>query len=141
MTWFLFKTEPSEFSYDDLERAGRTRWEGVSNAAALIALRRVRAGDGVFIYHTGSERAVVGLGRAAGSSYEDPARPGHNDRGEPRFAVVDVEPVKRAATPVTLDAIRKDPRFAKFPLVVQSRLSVMAVPEELADALRRRAGL
>lgn len=141
MKWFLFKTEPSEFSYGDLERAGRTRWEGVSNAAALIALRTVRAGDGVFIYHTGGERAVVGVARAACSPYEDPARPGRNDRGEPRHAVVDVEPVKRAATPVTLEAIRKDPFFAKFPLVMQSRLSVMAVEEGLARALLRRAGL
>ena len=102
MPTFLLKTEPSEFAFADLVATKRAAWDGVTNAAALIALRSMRKGDEALIYHTGLEKAIVGLARIATNPYEDPARPGTNDRGEPRFAVVDLAPVAAAPTPVPL---------------------------------------
>lgn len=134
-SWFLVKTEPETFAFADLVRAGQSIWDGVSNPAALIHLRKIRKGDEIFIYHTGSEKAVVGLAVATSAPFEDPKKPGQNDRGEPKFAVVSLAPVRAFATPVTLAAIKADARFAAFPLVTQGRLSVMPVPAALAKAL------
>ena len=95
----------------------------------------------MLVYHTGDEKAVVGLARAVSDPYEDPGQPGKNDRGEPKFAVVDLVPVKKAPKPVPLSAIKADKRFAMLPLVTQGRLSVMPVPAPLDDGLRSMAGL
>lgn len=141
MAMFLLKTEPRTFSYDDLARDGSCTWDGVSNPAALAALRTMKKGDEAFIYHTGDEKAVVGLARVTRAAYEDPKQPGTNDRGEPKFAVVDLAPGRAAKTPLTLAAFKSDKRFAEFALVKQSRLSVMAVPETLAKIIRERTGL
>lgn len=141
MPCFLFKTEPAEFSFADLERDGRCTWDGVTNAAALIALRSCRIGDDVLIYHTGDERAIVGLARVTALPREDPANPGLNARGEPKFAVVDLAPVTAAKSPVPLARIKDDARFMGFPLVTQGRLSVMPVPAPLAKVLRTWAGM
>lgn len=140
MPAWLFKTEPSECSLADLQRAGRTTWDGVNNPTALLHLREVRRGDTVFIYHTGDERAVVGVARAAGDPFEDPARPGLNPRGEPKFAVIDLEEARPFARPAPLAAIKADPRFKDFPLVTMGRLSVMPVPAALERALRDMGG-
>jgi len=136
MAAFLFKTEPTEYSFDDLVREKRCVWTGVSNPGALIHLRNVKKGDEVFIYHTGDQKAVVGLAKAASDAYEDPRKPGRNDKGEPKFAVVDLTPLRAAKTPIKLAEIKADVRFAEFPLVRQGRLSAMAVSLELAQALR-----
>ncbi len=141
MPTFLLKTEPGDFAFDDLVAKKRVTWDGVTNAAALIALRSMRQGDEALVYHTGEEKAIVGLARIASDPYEDPARPGRNDRGEPRFAVVDLTPIAAAPTPVPLARIKGDARFAKFPLVAQGRLSVMPVPAALDKVLRAWAGL
>ncbi|MBX3409938.1 MAG: EVE domain-containing protein [Phycisphaeraceae bacterium] len=141
MPTFLFKTEPDEFSYEDLARVTRSPWNGVANPGALAHLRTVRQGDDVLIYHTGKEKAVVGLARAVSAPYEDPERPGVNDAGLPRWAVVDLAPVAKAKKPVPLAQIKADARFAAFPLVTQGRLSVMPVPAVLDKALRALAGL
>lgn len=141
MADFLLKTEPSEYSFADLERDTRCTWTGVSNAAALAALRTIRKGDRLFIYHTGAEKAIVGLAKATSSPYEDPDRPGTNAQQEPKFAVVDLAPVARAKTPFSLAEIKADPRFSRFALVRQSRLSVMPVPADLAAILRSKTGL
>ena len=141
MATFLFKTEPTEYSFDDLARDKRTTWSGVSNAAALAHLRTARKGDEVLVYHTGDEKAIVGLARVIADPYEDPERPGRTPSDEPKFAVVDLAPVQRAKTPITLATIKADKRFAAFALVKQSRLSVMAVPPPLERALREMAGL
>lgn len=140
MATFLFKTEPSEFSYADLAAKKTARWDGVSNPTALIHLRTAAAGDQVLIYHTGAEKAVVGLAQVARAAYEDPARPGRNDRGEPKFAVVDLKAVKPANTPVPLATLKADPRFKDFALIKLSRLSVMPVPHELTGILNKLAG-
>lgn len=123
---WLFKTEPGAYSFDDLVREGRTRWDGVTNALALKHLRKVRKGDWVLIYHTGSVKAVVGIARAAGDAYGDPKR-----------AVVDLEPVQALRVPVPLASIRRYPECKDFDLVRMPRLSVMPVPEELWHRLTR----
>ncbi|HYD01383.1 MAG TPA: EVE domain-containing protein [Phycisphaerales bacterium] len=141
MATYLLKTEPSTCSFDDLVREKRARWDGVSNAAALISLRAIRKGDELLIYHSGDEKAVVGLARALGDPYEDPVQPGTTPDGKPKFAVVDLAAVKSAKTPVTLAAIKADPRFKELGLVRISRLSVMPVPAAMDKALRSMAGL
>lgn len=141
MATFLLKTEPSEYSFDDLTKAGRATWDGVSNNAALGHIRSMRPGDELFIYHTGEERRIVGLARVVSDPREDPANKGKNARGEPKFAVVDVEPLRAAKTPLTLDKVKADARFRTFPLVTQGRLSVMPVPPDLDRVLRALTGL
>ena len=123
MNW-LFKEEPTNYSYDDLVRDGKTSWTGVRNPVAQRNLRGVKKGDKIFFYHTGDEKSVVGICRAAGDAYADPA-----DKTGKLFAV-DVEPVKKLKSPVTLASIKADKRFASFPLTRQPRLSVMPVPPE-----------
>ena len=134
-SWFLVKTEPSTFAFGDLVRARESTWDGVSNPAALIHLRTIRKGDEIFIYHTGSAKAVFGLAVATSAPFEDPKKPGLNDRGEPKFAVVKLASVRALKTPVTLAAFKADSRFSTFPLVTQGRLSVMPVPAPLAKAI------
>jgi predicted RNA-binding protein with PUA-like domain len=114
MKW-LFKTEPSDYSYERLVKDGRTAWIGVRNALALKHLRQVKKGDLIAIYHTGGEKSVVGIARAAADAKGD---------------AVEVFPIK-PVTPVSLAAVKADPRFKDFPLVKMGRLSVMPVPDAL----------
>lgn len=123
MNW-LVKEEPTHYSFDDLLRDRKTSWTGVRNALAQKHLRAMRKGDRIFYYHTGSEKAIVGIARAAGDPYPDPA-----DASGALFAV-DVAPVERLRTPVTLAAIKADKAFASFPLVRIARLSVMPVSDD-----------
>ncbi len=123
MNW-LFKEEPTHYSYDDFVSDGRTVWSGVKNPVAQRHLHGVRKGDRIFYYHTGDEKAVVGVARALGNAYADP-----NDASG-KFAVVEIEPVKKLKRPVTLKEIKADPSFKDFPLVRISRLSVMPVTED-----------
>lgn len=141
MATYLLKTEPGDYSFDDLVRDGRATWDGVTNNAALACLRTMKKGDEAFIYHTGDEKAIVGMAGVARGAYEDPDNPGVTAKGEPKFAVVDLKPGKRAKTPVTLAQVKGDARFAAFPLVTQGRLSVMAVPPDLERILRQMTGL
>jgi predicted RNA-binding protein with PUA-like domain len=141
MAAYLLKTEPDTYSFADLQRDKRTTWDGVSNAAALINLRAIKKGDDIFIYHTGDEKAIVGLAKAASNAFEDPKQPGATADGKPKFAVVDLVPGKPAKTSVTLATIKADKRFADFALVKISRLSVMPVPPAMEKALREMAGL
>jgi predicted RNA-binding protein with PUA-like domain len=122
---WLLKTEPGEYSFDDLIRDGKTIWDGVTNALALKHLRAIRRGDELLIYHTGSVRAAVGLGRGGSDPYPDPAR------HDPKLVVVDVVPVRKLAQPVSLEAIKAAPAFRGFELVRLPRLSVMPVPAAL----------
>jgi predicted RNA-binding protein with PUA-like domain len=122
MNW-LVKEEPSHYSYDDLARDGRTSWTGVRNPLAQKHLRGIRKGDQIFFYHTADEKSVVGIARAAGDAYPDPA-----DKTQKLYAV-DVEAVRKLKAPVTLASIKADKAFASFPLVRMSRLSVMPVSD------------
>lgn len=141
MATLLLKTEPSTFSFADLAKAGETTWDGVTNAAALLALRSARRGDAALIYHTAGERAIVGLAEITSGAFEDPRKPGLNAHGEPKFAVVKLRARQAAPTPVTLEALKADARFKGWALLTQPRLSVMAVPAKLDTLLRSMAGL
>lgn len=123
MNW-LFKEEPTHYSFDDLQRDGQTSWTGVKNPLAQKHLRSVKKGDRIFFYHTGDEKAVVGVARAAGAAYPDPADT------EGKLYAVDVVPVKKLPHPVTLAAIKADKWFADFALTRVPRLSVMPVTDE-----------
>jgi predicted RNA-binding protein with PUA-like domain len=116
---WLLKTEPSDFSYDDLEKEGRAVWDGVTNPVALRNLRAMKAGDRVLVYHTGDEKAVVGRAEVVRAAYPDP---GAKDG---RLVVVDIEPRGRVKKPVTLAEIKAMAVFAESPLVRQGRLSVV----------------
>jgi predicted RNA-binding protein with PUA-like domain len=121
----LLKTEPEEFSWGMLVERGREPWTGVRNATALKHLRAMAPGDEALIYHTGSEKRIVGIARVVLAAYPDPTA------AEAKYVAVDVEPVRRLGRPVTLAQIKADPAFAEWELVRQSRLSVMPVPPEL----------
>jgi len=120
---FLFKEEPENYSFDAFVKDGKATWTGVKNPVAQRNLRSVRKGDLVFYYHTGKEKAIVGIARAAGHAYPDPA----DKTG--RAYVVDLVPVKKLKRPVTLAEVKADTRFASFPLTRIPRLSVMPVSE------------
>jgi predicted RNA-binding protein with PUA-like domain len=130
---WLLKTEPSEYSYDDLEEAGRATWDGVTNPVALRNLRLVKEGDRAMVYHTGDEKAAVGVARVTRAAYPDPkAR-------DPRRVVVDLEPVARLPKPVSLARIKALPVFAESPLVRQGRLSVVPLSAAQWAALERES--
>jgi len=130
---FLFKTEPSEYGFADLVREKRTAWSGVSNALALIHLRKVRRGDAVVIYHTGGDKAAVGMARAVSDPYPDPAL------GDPKRVVVDLAPGRAFARPVTLAEIKADPALRELDLVKISRLSIMPVTSAQLARIARLA--
>lgn len=130
MPSFLLKTEPSTYSWADLVREKRTVWDGIRNAAALIAIRQMQAGDEAIIYHSGDERAIVGIARIVKGAYPDPR---HDD---PKLAVVDVAPVKALKVPVPLADIKAVKGLADFGLVRISRLSTMPVSEKHRELLR-----
>jgi predicted RNA-binding protein with PUA-like domain len=119
MASYLFKTEPSDFSFADLLRDRRVVWEGVTNAAALIHLRGVKQGDTVVVYHTGSEKSAVGLADVTRGAYPDPKA------GDPRRVVVDLAPRTALAHPVAIATFRADAVLGTTELVRNSRLSVM----------------
>jgi predicted RNA-binding protein with PUA-like domain len=122
MKW-LVKEEPETYGYDQFKRDGKTVWSGVKNPLAQIHLRSIRKGDRILYYHTGKEKAVVGVAKAIGNAYPDPADPSG------KLFAVDIAPEKKLPNPVTLSAIKADKVFANFPLVRISRLSVMPVSE------------
>lgn len=126
---WLLKTEPGDFGFDDLERAGSAVWDGVANPTALRHMREVRKGDRALIYHTGTERAAVGTATVLSDARPDP-------RGDdPRIVVFDLEPGERLPRPVTLAEIKADPAFEGFDLVRLPRLSVMPVPRKHWDRI------
>lgn len=121
MAKWLMKSEPDVYSWDDLVRDKQTDWDGVRNNAARLHLRAMRPGDEAFFYHSGEVRAVVGIMRIAGAQQPD---------GEDgAWVKLPVQPV-RPLGPVTLKAIKAEPRLAKMELVRQSRLSVSPVRDE-----------
>ncbi|WP_439621683.1 EVE domain-containing protein [Gemmata sp.] len=125
MALYLFKEEPGTYSFADLERDGTTTWSGVKNALAQKHLRAVQKGDRIFFYHTGDEKAVIGVMEATAAAVPDPGD------ASGKLVAVTVKPVRKLKKPVTLAAIKADAAFANWELVRQSRLSVMPVPDEL----------
>jgi len=135
MSVWLLKTEPNEFSFDDLVARGTEPWDGVRNPAALRNMAAAREGDTCVIYHTGDERQAVGLAHVVRTAYPDP-----NAR-DPKIIVIDVEVNQRLPNPVTLSQIKADPRFAESPLVRMGRLSVVALTDEQYAAILELAKL
>jgi len=129
MAAWLLKTEPSTYSFADLVKEKRTRWDGITNPVALRHLRQAQAGETAVIYHTGDEKSCVGLARIVKPAYADP----RNDK----LVVVDLEAGEALAHPVTLATLKADPAFADSPLARQGRLSF--VPLTDAQLARIRA--
>jgi predicted RNA-binding protein with PUA-like domain len=123
MNW-LFKEEPDHYSFEALVKDRKTTWSGVKNPVAQKHLHAVRKGDRIFYYHTGKQKAIVGVAKALDDAYPDP-----KDKSG-KWAVVDVAPVKKLPRPVSLSEIKGDSFFSAFPLVRISRLSVMPVTDE-----------
>jgi len=129
--FFLFKEEPSNYSYDAFAKDGSTTWTGVKNPVAQKNLASVKKGDLVFYYHTGNEKQIVGIARASGNAYPDPAD------ASGKAHVVDLVPVKKLKRPVTLAEVKADKQFATFALTRVPRLSVMPVTDDQWDAILR----
>jgi len=121
---WLFKTEPSVYSFQQLQKDKQTMWDGVKNNLALKNLKDIATGDPIIIYHTGDEKAAVGIARALGGAYPDPSQK------NPKLLVVDIEAVKPLPRPVTLAEVKANKKLANFDLVRLSRLSIMKVSDD-----------
>ncbi len=122
MAYWLMKSEPGSYGWDDLIRDGGTEWDGVRNNAARLHLKAMKAGEEAFLYHSMSDKAVVGIMRIVGAAQPDPK--------DPDWVSVRVEPVRPLERPVTLKDIKAEPSLAKMELIRQSRLSVAPVRDE-----------
>ena len=122
MAYWLMKSEPDSYSWEDLVRDGGTEWDGVRNNAARLHLKAMKPGDEAFFYHSMSDKAVVGIMCIARAAQPDPK--------DPNWVSVRVEPVRPLAKPVTLAEIKAEPSLAKMELIRQSRLSVAPVREK-----------
>ena len=122
--YWILKTDADTYPFEQLVRERRAVWDGVSNALALKHIRSMAKGDQVFIYHSGDDKALVGLARVVSDPYPDPKAK------DPKLVVVDIEAGDRLARPVTLAEVKADPAFAELGLVRMSRLSVIPVPAE-----------
>lgn len=131
-TWLL-KTEPTAYSFAQLQHDKRTVWDGVKNPQALKNLGQVKKGDRLLIYHTGDEKAVVGVATALGAAYPDPKK------NDPRLLVIDLAPVAALPRAVPLAEIKASPRFKGWDLVRLPRLSVMPVSAEHWAEIERMA--
>ena len=129
MARWLMKSEPEAYSWSDLVRDGGTEWDGVRNNAARLHLKSMKAGDEAFLYHSMSDKAVVGIMRIAREAQPDPK--------DNNWVSVRVEPVQELARPVTLAEIKAEPALANMELIRQSRLSVAPVRNDEWDHLLR----
>jgi predicted RNA-binding protein with PUA-like domain len=130
MKYFLAKTDPETYSIDDLEREKKTAWDGVTNSQAVRAIRDMRPGDRVLVYHSGGVSGIVGLATVRSDPRDDPKNP--------KSAVVDLEYTGRLEPPTTLAEIKQSKKFDDWALVRQGRLSTMAAPEKFVEWLRAR---
>lgn len=135
MANWLVKSEPDDWSWQDQLGVDKEPWTGVRNFQAQKNMRAMAVGDSVLFYHSGKEKAVVGLCKVATAPYPDP----NDETG--RFCLVDLSAAETAATPVTLAQIKADSGLAGIPLVRQSRLSVMPLDDESFEQIKRMAGL
>ena len=131
MALWLMKSEPESYSWDDLVRDGGTEWDGVRNNAARLHLRAMKPGDEAFLYHSMSDKAVVGIMRVAGAP--------HPDKKDEVWVAVPVEPVRELERPVTLREIKAEPELKDMELLRQSRLSVAPVRQAEWDLVLKMA--
>ncbi len=134
MAYWLLKSEPQDYSWADLEQAGRTVWNGVKNPLALKYLRAMQPADEALIYHTGIERRVVGVAEIITEAYPDPAL------DESKLLVVDIQAVRSLPQPVTLTQIKQSSHFTAFELIRLPRLSVVPVSVEHWQQILQLAG-
>ena len=134
MAYWLVKSEPGTWSWDDMVKAKRTEWDGVRNHQAKLHLKAMKKGDQAFFYHSGGEKAVVGQVEVVKEAYPDDSDPTHT------FVMVDVKALDPMPKPVSLAAIKADGRFKDFGLVKFSRLSVVPVSAEHWRAIRAMGG-
>ncbi len=127
--YWLVKQEPETYSWDDFVNDGRTDWTGVRNYQARNNLREMKTGDRVLFYHSGKDKAVVGVAEVVKKAYADPTG------DDPQWLAVDLKPVKRLASPVPLAAIRYDKRLSALPLIRQSQLSVMPLTKDAFETI------
>ena len=130
MRYFLAKTDPETYSIDQLEKEKRTAWDGVNNPQAVRAIREMRPGDKVFIYHSGGHSSVVGMAKVVSEPRDDPKNP--------KSAVADFQFLSRIDPPVTLAEIKQSKLFDDWALVHQGRLSTMAAPENFVEWMRKK---
>ncbi len=130
MSYFLAKTEPGTYSIDDLAREKKTTWDGVTNPQAVAAIKRMRQGDKVFIYHSGGISAVVGLALVLSEPKPDPKNP--------KSAVVELGYASHLEPPMTLKEVKESEKFDDWALVRQGRLSTMEAPEKFVEWVRKR---
>ena len=130
MSYYLAKTEPGTYSIEDLEREGRTVWDGVTNPLAVRAIREMRPDDRVLIYHSGGVSAIVGLAAVRSAPRDDPRNP--------KSAVIDLEFLAVLDPPTTLAEVKQSKLFSDWALVRQGRLSTMPVPQAFVEWLRKR---
>jgi predicted RNA-binding protein with PUA-like domain len=128
MKYFLAKSEPGVYSIDNLERDGKTLWDGVTNAQAVQAIRAMRPGDRVFFYHSGGASAIVGLAEVLSAPRDDPKNP--------KSAITDLGFVSKLDPPTTLADIKQSGKFADWGLVRQGRLSTMEAPAQFVKWMR-----
>lgn len=133
MSYWLLKTEPDCYAWDDLARDGKTVWDGVTNALALKHIRTMKKGDLALIYHTGGERQAIGIAEVTRAPYADP------NADDERQVVIDLKPKRKLRRPVTLDEIKADPAFAGWDLLRISRLSVVPIPAPMWERLEELA--
>jgi len=131
MTYFLAKTDPETYSIDQFEKERKTTWDGVTNPQAVRAIKEMRPGDKVLIYHSGGVSGIVGLAKVLSEPQPDPKNP--------KSAVADFEYIRRIEPTVTLAEIKQSKLFDDWALVRQGRLSTMAVPEKFVTWLKKRA--
>ena len=134
MSYWILKTEPSAYSFDDLAGEKTAVWDGVKNPLALKHLRAMQPGDEVLIYHTGDEKAAVGLARVTKAAYPDPKKK------DPKLVVVELKAGPPLKTPVTLAIIKADPAFKDLALVRMPRLSVVPATAAQWQRILRLAG-
>jgi predicted RNA-binding protein with PUA-like domain len=125
MSHWLLKTEPDSYAWDNLVADKRATWDGVANALALKHIRTMKKGDTALIYHTGGERAAVGIAEIVSAPYADPKE------GDERLVVIDLKPKQKLARPISLDEFKADKAFAGWDLLRIGRLSVVPVPEPM----------
>ena len=133
MNYWLVKQEPTTYNYDMLEKEKKTVWDGVHNNLALKRIRTMKKGDMAFFYHTGDEKQTVGIIKITSNPYPNPKE------DDERFVVIEVKPVSRLKRPVTLEELKKDPKFKNWELTRISRLSVMPVPKQLWDEIIKKS--
>lgn len=134
MAYWLVKSEPSVYAWDNLVKEKQTCWSGVRNYAARLHLRKMQKGDEVFFYHSNEGTAITGIAKVIKEHYQDPTTT------DDRWVAVDLKPVRKLKNPVTLDTIKKDKRLATMALVKISRLSVQPVTDKEWKIVMELAG-